>query len=195
MDKELARTKMGLMDVSQFPTIADNLYSFFGNSKNSNLRQKLWNAMGASRFVETSITSVVHQNFYSANATLKKLIQNSKKPIDIVIAGNTIPTFYKKEAPRFHDDKTNGDNPISRMFPASDFRRSFQQSITIGIDHRHRPRVLANVFDPALWKKLATKKIKSIAYDHYLEHQIDQLRSAIPSNLRNKLVQLHIFGR
>lgn len=78
---EDVRTKEDLrkfgVDDPYSPDIPDNLYTFFGSPNNSKIRQKIWNAMISSEFIDTKVKNVIPQGFYNPN----KILKNSSKAL------------------------------------------------------------------------------------------------------------------
>jgi hypothetical protein len=165
---------------------ADNLYAFFGKPTNSNLRQVIWTAMQEAGFVTSDVLDV-SKEYYKPSSALCTLV-NPKIGIDIIIGGNSIPVMPGAWLDPKHQNNYGALDV--HAYPSSSYNQEHLNAINIGVDHRHRPSVLANALDKNLWEDIEAHRISKIYVDDY--DLKDRLLIVLPPSLRSKVIEKHL---
>ncbi|MDP2193758.1 MAG: hypothetical protein Q8K36_04470, partial [Alphaproteobacteria bacterium] len=159
----------------------EKIYTFFSDPQNHDTRQMLWVIMNNLNFVNTSVKDV-KMDFYNPHKLLTDMVKSSPKPVTIVIGGNRLPQSYQTVDPAHHNEY---DQLVNTAFGSSGYLTSYPSDITIGVDHRHRPLVLANAIDVNLWKGLDAERVREILLEEdYLK---DNLMEILPEPLKGKV--------
>lgn len=131
----------------------DNLYAYYGNSENNAARQSIWDVMKKVGFVKSEI-DFVDVAFYNPIASIKALVEQKQKAGDTVflyIGANGIPSYYKAADPRGLGKYSSAE---IHAFGSCNYDNYSPNAITVGVDHRHRPSVLANVLNRSFWSEI-----------------------------------------
>lgn len=157
----------------------DNLYAFFYNLAHSEIRQEIWNSMKSTGFILSDIEDV-RGNFYNPSELLKEIIYQATEMVNIVIGGEEIPSFYRTVDPKCNEQYSALN---VNCFGSSTYSYE-HKGISIGVDHRHRPSIIANAYDPYFWASIPPEKIENIYFDYINASTITQI---LPEALKTKL--------